>query len=200
MKKVLSLALIMILMISGLFVLTGCEKKDGENGGSEPAKATRKLTYDYTGTEVSLEVPEESSYTEFTTEEPENSIYFSGTFYLVGEPVNIAFGSDRLFGTDVTTFDEFAEYLQSDTYTGTYKIKEETKIGDRKALRMDYRYGSTSSDNLYGYSYLVDGGETDPGLYYTIDVVKSDFTLGDIAETMESEEVTDILNSITFSK
>ena len=81
MKKVLSIALVIMLLVSGLFILTGC-------GNEEKKIEGKTITYDYSGTSVSVVVPEESTY-EWTKEKPTNSIGFSGTFYLVGEGESI---------------------------------------------------------------------------------------------------------------
>ena len=198
MKKTLNIALVLILLLSGLFILTGCGNNSTDSSND---KNKKELHYDYTGTDVSVKVPEESKY-QFTKEKPKNSIYFSGSFYLVGEGEKIAvsFSSDKLFGDGVKTFNDFVTYLKSDKYTGTYEIKEEVKIGGRDAFRMDFRYGSTASDNLYGYTYIVSADGVDDGSFYIINVVKSDFTLGNIAETMTDSGVSSVIESIKFSK
>ena len=201
MKKIISTILVTIMLLSGLVILTGCGNNGENKGENKTAKNTHEIVYDYTGTKVKAMVPNEASPAyEFTKEKPENKIYFSGSFYLVGEKIAMAFSSDKLFGDGVDNFDKFVDYLKSDKYTGTYKIKEEVTIGGRKALRLDFRNGSTSSDNLYGYQYLVSGDGVDDGRFYIISVTKADFTLGNIAETMGSDDVSAIINSIKFEK
>ena len=208
MEKIISIALVIVLLASSLFILTGCgnngeeQKTDVKVEEKVEEKAEGKtITYDYSGTNVSVMVPEESTY-EWTEDKPENSIYFKGTFYLVGEeePVVMSITSDKYFGDNVTNFDEWVAYLKTDSYTGTITKFEEVTLNGRKALKTEIKYGSTSDpDTLYGYRYYIDGGETDPGLFYEVSIVKSDFSTGNVTETMSSESISNIINSLTFT-
>mgnify|MGYP006391660881 CR=1 FL=1 len=193
MKKVLSLVLVTILLLSGLFVLTGCGEK---NTGVETSTTLGdiKITAKVPGNEEG-----QPTYT-FTTEKPENTIYFTGSTYLTGEKVNIAFESKKVLGTDSKTYSDMLNFIKSDSYTGTVKIKEELKIGDRDAIKTNFYYGANNDSGLYGYRYYINIDDVTAGQYMEVVVVKGDFSNGEIDAYMSDEAVSAIVNSLKFSK
>lgn len=84
MKKVISLLLIVMLLIGGLFTLTGCESKDGENGGSgnESPKYSKEVeTYtiersDKSGT-ITFELAKDLGYEVKSSGSTTNGLTFS---------------------------------------------------------------------------------------------------------------------------
>lgn len=193
MKKVISLILIVLLLVSGLFILTGCGEKDN---GVETSTTLGEI-------KISAKVPgnEEGqpTYT-FTTEKPENTIYFTGSTYLTGEKVNISFESKKVLGTDSKTYSDMLNFIKSDSYTGTVKIKEELKIGDRDAIKTNFYYGANNDSGLYGYRYYINIDDVKAGQYMEVVVVKGDFSNGEIDAYMSDEVVSSIVNSLKFSK
>ena len=102
MKKVISLILVMILMISGLFVLTGCDN-GGETSGEGNSKTEAKkdlatISYEHGKGTISLSVPKKEDGTpkyEFTKEKPEN-MTLNGTFYLSTDTANFAISTSGM--------------------------------------------------------------------------------------------------------
>lgn len=193
MKKVLSLVLVTILLLSGLFVLTGCGEK---NTGVETSTTLGdiKITAKVPGNEEG-----QPTYT-FTTEKPENTIYFTGSTYLTGEKVNIAFDYNNVLGSGSKTYSDMLNFVKADSYTGTIKVREEVKIGGRDAIRDYFNYGPSGEDGRYGYRYLINVDDIMPGKYLDVRVVKGDFSNGDIDGYMSDAEVKAIIESLTFSK
>ena len=191
MKKVLSLILVMVLLVSGMFVLTGCDNNSEIKNGKE-------LTYEYNMFNAMVTVPQDSNY-EFTKEKPENKIYFDGVFYLVGDKINIAFKNDSFYGykdNSSTTFKEFVKYLQSEDYTGTRKPTETIKIGGKDAVRFEYKSGG----KLYGYEYFIEADDIVEKGMIKIIVTTSDFSSENVDTTFTDTEVQAIINSLKFSK
>lgn len=191
MKKVLTLVLVTILLLSGLFVLTGCGQKGVE---TSTTLGDIKITAKVPGNEEG-----QPTYT-FTTEKPENTIYFTGSTYLTGEKVNIAFDYNNVLGSGSKTYSDMLNFVKADSYTGTIKVREEVKIGGRDAIRDYFNYGPSGEDGRYGYKYLINIDDIMPGKYLSVTVVKGDFSNGDIDGYMSDAEVKTIIESLTFSK
>ena len=90
-KKILSLILIMVLLIGGLFALTGCENGKTNN--------TIEISRTLNKGKITLSVPKKDDGTpkyEFTEEKPENSKVNRGTFYLVTDNTILGFSTSGL--------------------------------------------------------------------------------------------------------
>ena len=205
MKKIISLALISALLITGLVVLTGCETGSGnggakKNNGVEISKALGNGT-------VTISVPKKEDGTakyEFTTTKP-SVVKGSGTFYLETDTAAFSFGTHSLVyntavkfkeknGEQPATFDGYLEWMKDPDSTIKLSGMEQFEINGRKALRYYSRTGGSGDYVYHGYNYMVGvddlykGSDLEIGVYYKG------------AETKEAkefdQETLDIINSL----
>ena len=208
MKKILSIVLIIALLISGLFLLTGCGNEGG-NGkkvdGVEISKTLGKGT-------VTLSVPKKEDGTakyEFTTEKPEG-ISTSSTFYLVTDTAMFGFSTSGLvyntskdykakYGETTATFDGYLAFMDDESISSRPKLAgiERFEINGRKALRYYNRTGGSGKYEYYGYFYMVGVDDIYPGSHFNMTVnYKGDRP----TESKEfDQETLDIVNSLKIT-
>ena len=179
MKKVISLFSIMILVVGGLFVLTGCEAgKKEDNNTIEISKTLGKST-------VTLRVPKNADGTakyNFTDTKPEG-LSKSGTFYLSTDTANFAFSTSSLsyntskdykakYGETKATFDGYLEFMDDTSISSRPKLAgiERFEINGRKALRYYNRTGGSGKYEYYGYFYMVAVDDIFPGSEFNMTV------------------------------
>lgn len=216
MKKIISLMLVMILMVSGLFILTGCDN-GGDTSGEENSKAEAKkdlatISYELGKGTITLSVPKKEDGTpkyEFTKEKPEN-MTLSGTIYLTTDTVNFAIGTSGLvyntgkeykekYGETKATFDGYLEFVNDETMSSRPKLAgwEQLDINGRKAVRYYSRSGGSGEYTYYGYSYRVGVDDIYPGsgldMAVTYNKAKEDLP----KESQEfDQETLDIISSL----
>ncbi len=201
-KKILSLILIMVLLIGGLFALTGCE--NGENGKTNN---TIEISRTLNKGKITLSVPKKDDGTpkyEFTEEKPENSKVNRGTFYLVTDNAVFSFKSSGLvyntsvyykqkYGDQKATFDGYLDWVDDKDSKINLSGMEKLEINGRKAIRYYDREGSSGNYKYYGYFYSVGADDVFPG---------SDFEMTVTYKSEESEakefdeETLSIINSL----
>lgn len=212
MKKIISLVLTMVLIISGLFIFTGCgEQKVEDKKESSEAKKDEKvatITYEMGKGVVSLSVPKKADGTpkyEFVTTKPEG-MKQTGAFYLTTDTCFIAFSSSGLsyntskdykakYGDTKATFDGYLEFINDESSTINLAGMEQFEINGRKALRYYNRVGPTGEYRYWGYFYLVAADDIYPGS-------KFEMTINYNAEEKPTEaqefdtETLEIINSL----
>ena len=167
MKKVSKVLLIVVLMITSIFVITGCDKKEKE---SKAKKDVAKISYELGKGKITVEVPKDkegNAKYEFTTEKPEG-VSVSKTFYLVTDKSIIGFATSGMsyntstkykdkYGDVKATFDGYLEFIEDkDLFDKSYLPGlEQFKINGRKALRYYNRSGSSNNYKYYGYFYFI---------------------------------------------
>ncbi len=204
MKKALSIMLVVILLASGLFILTGCENGGKKFEGVEISKTYGKATYKIT-------VPKNDDGTpkfNFTEEKPEKAAV-RGSFYLETDNAVFTFGTSGLvyntskvykekYGEKEASFDGYVEWVHDEKSGIKLKGWEELEINGRKAVRYYSLEGSSGDYTYFGYNYRVslDGimpkSGLDLGVYY-----KTDEELKEPKEL--DEETLAILNTLSIS-
>ena len=175
MKKTLSIVLILILLMAGLFILTGCENEKGEEtkkiDGVEISYVNGKGTF-------KLTVPKKADGTakyEFTKEKPEGTSK-SGTFYLVTDTSILTFSTAGMsyntgttykakYGEKKATFDGYLEFINSEDFNKKSNLPgcEELELNGRKAIRYYNREGGSGDYKYWGYFYLIGVDDIYPG-------------------------------------
>lgn len=198
-KKILSLILIMVLLIGGLFALTGCENGKTNN--------TIEISRTLNKGKITLSVPKKDDGTpkyEFTEEKPENSKVNRGTFYLVTDNAVFSFKSSGLvyntsvyykqkYGDQKATFDGYLDWVDDKDSKINLSGMEKLEINGRKAIRYYDREGSSGNYKYYGYFYRVGADDVFLG---------SDFEMTVTYKSEESEakefdeETLSIINSL----
>ena len=169
MKKLISLSLVIMLVVAGLFILTGCEKT---------AKVkTVDISYTLGKGVITLSVPQNEDGTpkyQFTEEKPEE-LSKSGTVYLVTDTSLFAFGTSGFvyntskdykekYGETEASFDGYLEFINSDLFNKNMYLTgcEEFELNGRKALRYYNMSGSSGDYDYYGYFYMVGADDIYP--------------------------------------
>ena len=202
-KKVL---LIMVLMISTMFVVTGC----GNNGEKKAKKDVAKISYELGKGTITMEVPKDKDGNpkyEFTTEKPEG-LTVSKTFYLVTDKAMIGVATTGLsyntsakykekYGDKKASFEGYLEFIEDkDLFNKTYlKGLEQFEINGRKALRYYNLAGSPGNYKYFGYFYMVGVDDIYPGSKLDIVVNYKDEEKPTEAKEFDKETL-DIINSI----
>ena len=177
MKKVISIILVAILLVTGLFVLTGCDDNGGSNVKTMPANST-EISYVNGKGVFKLWVPKKDDGTpkyEFTKEKPAE-ISSSATFYLVTDTAVFGFSTSGLayntgkeykekYGNTVATFDGYLAFLDDTTLQSRAKLAgdERFELNGRKAERHYNRAGGSGDYEYYGYFYLIGVDDIYPG-------------------------------------
>ena len=174
MKKLISLSLVIVLLLTGLFTLTACDNGGGEGeGGSENTESKIKtvdISYTHGKGVFTLSVPQNEDGTpkyEFTTEKPAE-ISTSATFYLVTDTAVFGFSTAGMsyntskdykekYGETDASFDGYLEFIEdSDLFNKSYLPGlEQFEINGRKALRYYNRAGGSGDYEYYGYFYFI---------------------------------------------
>ena len=188
MKKIISLVLVMILILSSLVLLTGCGNSSEEKGekvkSSEKANTKKEAKKDlaevsYTlgkGT-ITVNVPKNEDGTpkyEFTTEKPEG-VSVSSTVYLVTDNAVLGISTGGLsyhtskdykekFGEQKATFEGYLEFIDSELFNKSYLPGlENTEINGRKAIKYYNRSGSSDNMKYLGFFYAIGVDDIYPG-------------------------------------
>ncbi len=215
-KTILTIGLIIVLVAS-LFVLTACNTGADSDVGGGTKKAGRETTeikYDAPSTySIKFDVPTENGEAvyKFVDEVPEavSDIMNKTSNILAGDKVVITFSTTsytyqtgvaykEAHGTVEPSFEGFKEFINEEGSTSTLKGYEEVKIGEREALKNEYRYGSGNGD-LYGYSYVVNISDLYPRGYFELNVVVADGKTESAESTFADPEVQAIIDSIVIS-
>ena len=170
MKKILSTILVITLLASGLFILTGCENDGGKS------KNTTEISYVMGKGKITISVPKKEDGTpkyQFTTTQPEGSKQ-KGTFYLATDTAFFSFSSSGLvyntskyfketYGEKEATFDGYLEFMQDPKSTIKLSGMEQFELNGRKALRYYNRVGGSGNYKYYGYFYFIGVDDIYPG-------------------------------------
>lgn len=208
MKKLLSLAAIMILIIGSMFALTGCGSKEEKKDEVKNANTT-EVSYVSGKLKYTVSVPKKddgSAKYEFTTEKPEVK-NAKGSFFIETENAVIGFSTSGLVYTTSTyykdkygadqkaTFDGFMNWVNDPASKITAKDYTQVEVNGRKAYRLDLREGSSGNYKYKGYNYMVAADDVLPGSYIQINVnFKGDEELTSQKEL--DSETQDIINSL----
>ena len=201
-KRILSILLIGILVIG----LTGCgSKKESDNGSNSAIKNGKEITYaaNLNGNKLNIKVtiPEGSNY-EFTETKPVTNGNVTGSVYLNGDKLLMAFDNDSYsrYGADVASFKEFADYLASDEYKGKFKPIENLTIGGKDAVKFEYKWGNGSGE-LHGYRYFIDASDViGEKKFIQVGVFTPDLGTENVESTFSDSEVNAMIQSIKFTK
>ena len=205
MKKIVSVALVIALLVGGLLTLTGCENGGKKNNGIE-------ISHDEGKGKFVISVPKNEDGTpkyEFTKTKPEKAQ--SGTFYLETDTAIFSFGSESAvyntsqkykdkYGDKEPSFDNYLEWVHDPDSGIKLAGWEELTINERKAVRYYSRTGGSGDYVYHGYIYLLSADD----IYYAgsrIDmkvVYKGDEELKEAKEL--DQETLDIINSLVISK
>ena len=163
-KKVL----LTFVLVAGVLVLAGCDKKDSKK--EEKKNDTVAISYEHGKGTIKVEVPKDKdgkAKYEFTTEKPEG-ISVTKTFYLVTDNSIIGFATTGLsyntstkykekYGDKKATFDGYLEFIEDkDLFNKSYLPGlEQFKINGRKALRYENKVGGSGDYKYYGYFYFI---------------------------------------------
>ena len=194
MKRILSIVLIVAMLATSLYVLTGCGE---DNGNGKKSNNTVETSYVNGKGKFTVSVPKNEDGTpkyEFTKEKPE-SIKYSGTFYLETDNAVIAFATSGLaYNTSKDYKEKYGEEKDPDS---TINEKEMTflEVNGRKAVRRDSKQGSSGNYIYFGYLYMVECDDIYPGSYINMNVYhKTDEELKSQKEIdSETQEIIDSL-------
>jgi hypothetical protein len=194
MKKALSIALVIILLVAGLFVLTGCGENgnggNSENGSSKPANSV-EISKVFGKGKFTLYVPKKEDGTpkyEFTETKPEKA-KGTGSFYLETDNTVLSFSTKgwvyntskdykAKYGEDTkATWGGYIEFMNDESISSRPKLSgmEQFEINGRKALRYYSREGGSGDYKYFGYNYMIDvddiytGSNGNIGVYYKLD-------------------------------
>ena len=211
MKRIISLVIISVILITGLLVVTGCENN---NGGSSNTKKTEgvEITETIGNGKISIVVPKNEDGTakyQFTKDKP-SEVKGSGTFYLETDNVAMSFGTHSLvyntgveykgkYGEVPATFDGYLAFMDDESMSSRPKLAglERFEINGRKAIRYYSRTGGSGDYVYHGYNYAVGvdnvytGSDLEIGVYYKGEEIK---------ESKEfDQETLDIINSLKIT-
>ena len=209
MKKVISVILVIGLLLTALFVLTGCEggEKNTKNANTvEISKTLGKGTF-------TLSVPKKEDGTakyEFTDTKPAG-LSVSGTFYLVTDTALFGFSTSGLayntgkeykekYGETKATFDGYLAFMDDTTMSSRPKLSgiERFELNGRKALRYYNRAGGSGDYEYYGYFYMIAVDDIYPGSHANMTVnYKVDERPKQVQEF--DQETLDIINSLKIT-
>ena len=204
-KKVL----LTFVLVAGVFVLAGCDKKDSKK--EEKKNDTIAISYENGKGTIKVEVPKnkdgKAKY-EFTTEKPEG-ISVTKTFYLVTDKSIIGFATTSLsyntstkykekYGDKKATFDGYLEFIEDkDLFNKSYLPGlEQFEINGRKALRYENKVGGSGDYKYYGYFYFIGVDDIYTGSKLDLVVNYKDEEKPKSAKEFDKETL-DIIKSIT---
>ena len=184
MKKVISLVLVAILLVAGLFILTGCDNNKGESANATPANVQKYTINASYGGEFSFEFPNDLGY---EAKEEKNTLTFTH---------NENKSTIKVYTMDTSTSSIIMK--EKDFAANAYHGYKEIEINGHKA------YTITKGENysvIYGIQ--LDKDERDPNTNYKyygvkIEVAKSALKLDQFDPTafVATEEFQNFLNSI----
>ena len=204
MKQGFKLLLVMV-MVLGVFTLTGCGSKKEDN--------TVEISYKHGKGVFTLSVPKDEkgkAKYEFTTEKPKG-ISTSSSFYLVTDGALFGFSTDSWtyqtsqkykdkYGEKTPTFDGYLEFIEDkDLFNKSYLPGlDQLEINGRKALRYYNRAGGSGDYDYYGYFYMIETDDVYPKS-------RAKMTVNYTSETLPKEivefdqETLDIISSLKIT-
>lgn len=209
MKKIVSLILVAIMLVTGLFILTGCD-----NGNKAKKIDGVEISEVFGKGKFTLTVPKKEDGTakyEFTKTKPAGATV-SGSFYLETEKTIMVFSTSGLsyntaqkykqkYGEKTATFDGYLEFIE-DTELFNKKINlpglEQFEINGRKALRYYSRVGSSGNYKYNGYFYAIGVDDVYPGSRAGILVCYKDEEKPKEAKEFDQETL-DIISTLKIS-
>ena len=208
MKKIISLVLVIMTLVTGLVVLTGCDNGSGNKKNANTVEISRVMGK---GT-ITLRVPKNEDGTpkyEFTDTKPDG-ISKSGTFYLVTDTTYFAFASHGLvyntskdykakYGEKDATFDGYLEFMDDTSISSRPQLSgvERFELNGRKALRYYNRTGGSGEYKYYGYFYMVAADDIYPGSVFDMTVNYKEDRPSEIKEF--DQETLDIISSLKLT-
>lgn len=181
MKKTLSIVLVVILLLTGLFILTGCENKGGEAANKDKyqnyefeTKFDGKITFDLEK-DLGYEMKTDTNKVEFTHKDNKSTI----TIYAMNTSKHSIIMDEKDFSKDA--------------YTGYTKME----IAGREA----YTISKTNNFSIT-YGIKLDDYDKEHGLYHGVKIVVSKNSLKldefDPAAFTKTEGFKHFLESIKF--
>lgn len=209
MRKTLSVIVVMLL-VSGLFILSGCEKKEK---GQEKKDGVDISYVNGNGT-FTVTVPKDKdgkAKYEFTTTKPEGSKK-TATFYLETDNSILTFATSgwvyntskdykSKYGDKKATYDGYIEFMDDESISSRPKLSgmERFEINGRKALRYYNRTGGSGDYQYFGYNYIMECDDIYPGSNVNMVVYyKTDEKLTEAKEF--DQETLDIINSLKLTE
>ena len=173
MKKATSILLIAVLLITGVFVLTGCG--NGEGDGNKKKTNTVEISQVLGAGTVTVSVPKNDDGTpkyQFTKDKPKE-VKGSGTFYLETDNVAMSFGTHGLVyntatyfknkhGEQPASFEGYLEWMKDPDSTIKLYGMETFNFNGRDALRHYAREGGSGDYKYYGYNYMFSLDDINP--------------------------------------
>ena len=188
MKKIISLVLVMILVLTTMFMLTGCEKKQEANGGENPVAEEKKNvdTYEIKGKNggtLTFEIAKDSGYE------------FEG-------------GTNNATLTHTENKSTIKMYLMDTSKTSIIKKETDfssTAYANYKEVELNGKPGfqiKKSNDFEVQMGYLLDEYDKDHGKYHGLNILVSKNALKteefDPVSFVESDVFQDLLKSIKY--
>lgn len=210
MKKLLSIALVAIMLVSGLFVFSGCGNNEGENGNEKKDENKIEISAEHGKGTFKVLVPKNedgSPKYEFTKEKPETAPKFAnGTYYIETEKAVISLSTMGLayntskdykakYGETKATFQGYIDFMNDETST-IPKADEVTEINGKKAVKRASRQGGSGKYTYFGFYYMIEADEIYPGSYVNLGVFYKDGVERTEAEPID-DETQAIINSLT---
>ena len=199
MKKVLSLVLVMVILISGLFILTGCNNETSNTRNVSAVLDKGKFT-------VSVPKNEEGEAKYKFTEEKPAGASTKGIFYLETDNVVISFSISGLvyntstryqdkYGKVDATFDGYLTWMAEKESGISLPGMEQLEINGRKAIRYYNRTGESGQYTYDGYFYFIGVDDIYPGSYLNMNVSYKGSEKNSEAKEFDSETLS-IINSL----
>ena len=155
MKKLLSIALVAIMLLSGLYVFSGCGDNKGGNGSDKKDENKVEISTEHGKGTFKVMVPKNedgSPKYEFTKDKPETAPKFAnGTYYIETEKAVITLSTMGLayntsvqykqkYGDVKATFQGYIDFMNDEKST-IPKADEITEINGKKAVKRASRQG-----------------------------------------------------------
>ena len=204
MRKFLYIVTIIIIVITALFILTGCNNDVKNNTVAISNELGKGI--------VTVNVPKKEDGTakyEFTTTKPEG-ISRNATFYLVTDTCNFGFATSGLvyntskdykekYGETTATFDGYLAFIDDTSISSRPKLAglERFDLNGRKAIRYYNRTGGSGVYEYYGYFYMIGVDDIYPGSHFDLTV---NYKGERPAESKEfDQETLDIISSLKIT-
>lgn len=207
MKKVLTIALVLVLLMASLFILTACEKGEGENGNSSNSQdkyyenaETGELNDKWNGLKMKFAYPAGKGYE--LTQTPKSVEYqkvtlkskdLNSTITLKYSPVDSNEIEKRKenYDKDTSKYTEYAEieFAGYKGYTVNYTDYSGTKKTGLLMLCKNEAENTNQKEKWYAFEFTVEKSST-----------SSSAAEFDAVEYYNSEDFQNLLNSIQFEK
>ncbi len=206
MKKLLSIVLVAVMLLSGLTLFSGCGDNKGGNDKKDENKVEISATHGKGTFKVMVPKNEDGSPKyNFTKDKPENAPKFAnGTYYLETEKAVITLSTMGLayntstqykqkYGDVKATFQGYIDFMNDPSST-IPRGEEITEVNGKKAVKRQSKEGGSGSYKYYGFYYMIEADEVYPGSYVNLGVFYKDGV-----ERTESEPIDDETQGIIDS-